>query len=200
MGRVETRMYKRRQHRARVFRGIVLLLLLLAAILLAVFRMPRGFISELIAAPTPTPLTSAYDQTVESREVTLAEETWYAIQTGVFSTREAAVQKAEAYTRRGAPGTVVEDGAKWRVFIACYGAEAEAASVRTRLSQSQGVDTYLYPCSSPPHRRCGTPRRRWMRLSSPTPKPNPPSPPWTGKSPCGRKPCAAGLASRFRRC
>lgn len=128
MGRVETRMYKRRQHRARVFRGIVLLLLLLAAILLAVFRMPRGFISELIAAPTPTPLTSAYDQTVESREVTLAEETWYAIQTGVFSTREAAVQKAEAYTRRGAPGTVVEDGEKWRVFIACYGTEADASA------------------------------------------------------------------------
>lgn len=149
MGRVETRMYKRRQHRARVFRGIMLLLLLQAAILLAVFRMPRGFISELIAAPTPTPLTSAYDHTVESREVTLAEETWYAIQTGVFSTREAAVQKAEAYTRRGAPGTVVEDGAKWRVFIACYGAEAEAASVRTRLSQSQGVDTYLYSWKCP---------------------------------------------------
>ena len=34
MGRVETRMYKRRQHRARVFRGIVLLLLLLALVYL----------------------------------------------------------------------------------------------------------------------------------------------------------------------
>ncbi len=149
MGRVETRMYKRKRQRSRAFRVTVLLCLLGAAILLAGKRLPKGFITELISVPTPTPVTSAYDQAVDTREVTLAEETWYAIQTGVFSTQEAARQKADAYTQRGAPGTVVQEGAKWRVFIACYGTETDASAVRTRLEQNQKVDTYLYAWKCP---------------------------------------------------
>lgn len=149
MGRVETRMYKRKHQRSRAFRVTVLLCLLGAAIWLAGTRLPKGLITELISVPTPTPVTSAYDQTVETREVTLAEETWYAIQTGVFSTQEAARQKADAYTQRGAPGTVVQEGEKWRVFIACYGTETDASAVRTRLEQNQKVDTYLYAWKCP---------------------------------------------------
>lgn len=149
MGRVETRMYKRRRQRAKVLRVMVLILLIAAAVLLAWGRLPTDFITEHISAPTPTPVTSAYDQTVESREVTLVEEIWYAIQTGVFSTEEAARQKADAYTKRGAPGTVVQEGEKWRVFIACYGTEADASAVRTRLEQNQKVDTYLYAWKCP---------------------------------------------------
>lgn len=149
MGRVETRMYKRKRQRSKVIRVMVLLGLLGTAVLLAGKRLPRGFITELISLPTPTPVTSAYDQTAETREVTLAEETWYAIQTGVFSTKEAADQKADAYTQRGAPGTVVREGEKWRVFIACYGSEGDASAVRTRLEQNQKVDTYLYAWKCP---------------------------------------------------
>ncbi len=149
MGRVETRMYKRKRQRSKVIRVMVLLCLLGLAVLLAWKRLPRGFITELISLPTPTPVTSAYDQTAETREVTLAEETWYAIQTGVFSTKEAADQKADDYTQRGAPGTVVQEGQKWRVFIACYGSEADASAVRTRLEQNQKVDTYLYAWKCP---------------------------------------------------
>lgn len=149
MGRVETRMYKRRRKRARVLRVSLLLLLIAAAIILAVGRLPEGFVSERIVLPTPTPVTSSFDQNVETREVTLAAETWYAIQTGVFSTEEAALQKADAYTDRGAPGTVVKQGEKWRVFIACYGTEADASAVRTRLETNQKVDTYLYAWKCP---------------------------------------------------
>ncbi len=149
MGRVETRMYKRKRQRSKVIRVMVLLCLLGAAGLLAGKRLPRGFMTELISLPTSTPVTSAYDQTAETREVTLAEETWYAIQTGVFSTQEAAYQKADAYTQRGAPGTVVQEGEKWRVFIACYGSEEDASAVRTRLEQNQKVDTYLYAWKCP---------------------------------------------------
>ena len=97
---------------------------------------------------TKTPIAS-FDQTVESREVTLPAETWYAIQTGVFSNGEAARQKADAYASRGAPGKVVRDGDKWRVFIACYETEADASSVRTRLESNQHVDTYLYAWQLP---------------------------------------------------
>ena len=148
MGRVERRMYrkKRKGKRLRV-------ILLLGVALLAAAALWHGksgrLIAEYLALPTATPLTSAFDRTVESREITLVEETWYAIQTGVFSTSEAAAQKADAYADRGAPGTVVEDGEKWRVFIACYGTEADASAVRTRLEQNQRVDTYLYAWKCP---------------------------------------------------
>ncbi len=148
MGRVETRMYKRKRRVRKLRWRIIGLMLILAGLLIwRSGRMP--FITEHISLPTPTPVTSSFDRTVETREVTLPEESWYAIQTGVFSTEEAAQQKAGAYTQRGAPGTVVQDGVKWRVFIACYGAEEEAANVRTRLEENQKVETYLYAWKCP---------------------------------------------------
>lgn len=149
MGRVETRMYKRKRQRAKTLRWVIILILLGCAALLLWRGGHVSFIAERIGLPTPTPLTSTYDQTVETREVTLAEESWYAIQTGVFSSQEAALQKADDYTERGAPGTVVQEGEKWRVFIACYGTEADASAVRTRLEQNQKVDTYLYAWKCP---------------------------------------------------
>ena len=110
MGRVETRMYKRRAARAKTMRRLLLLVLLGAAVLIAWGRLDDGFIAERLSLPTPTPVTPDFNQTVESREVTLQADTWYAIQTGVFSTQEAALEKADAYTQRGAPGTVIQDG------------------------------------------------------------------------------------------
>lgn len=148
MARVERRMYRYRQKRARrrwLLAGIVLVGIALAVLL---GRRP-SLIAERIALPTATPITAQYDQTVETREVTLGAETWYAIQTGVFSTPEAAQEKASAYTERGAPGTVVQDGEKWRVFIACYGSEADATAVRQRLGTNQRVETYLYRWTCP---------------------------------------------------
>lgn len=144
MGRVETRMYRRKKQRSKLVRRTTLILVLLLGAVLLWRRFPSALVIERLTEPTATPVTSAFDQTVETREVTLVKETWYAIQTGVFSTEEAARQKADAYTERGAPGTVIREGEKWRVFIACYGTEPEAASVRTRLEQNQKVDTYLY--------------------------------------------------------
>lgn len=149
MGRVETRMYKRKQSRWKAVRRSVLLLLLAAAAAVGLHSLPSGFVMESLASPTATPLASAFDKTVESREVLLPAEAWYAIQTGVFSTEEAARDKAEAYADRGAPGTVILDGEKWRVFIACYGSEADASAVRTRLEENQKVDTYLYSWECP---------------------------------------------------
>lgn len=149
MGRVEKRMYKRRQMRAKMLRRLVLLLILVIAGVVLWRRMPDSFSIERLGLPQATQRSTGADNTVETREVILAEETWYAIQTGVFSTEEAARQKADAYAERGAPGTVVKEGEKWRVFIACYPTEAEATSVRTRLEQNQKVDTYLYAWKCP---------------------------------------------------
>ncbi|MBQ8200372.1 MAG: SPOR domain-containing protein [Clostridia bacterium] len=150
MGRVERRMYKRRQKQARIRRWMLLLALVgIGVVLLVRLKSPAVLIAERLGTPSPTPFAAVYDQTVQTREVTLAAETWYAIQTGVFSTEEAALQKAAAYADRGAPGTVVQDGAKWRVFIACYGSEGDAAAVRTRLGENQRVETYLYRWECP---------------------------------------------------
>lgn len=143
MRRMERRMYKRRRGQAAVRR--ILLLALLAA-LAAAWRY-HGQIS-LQAAPIPqatgVPLSAAFDQTLQEREITLAQEVWYAIQTGIFSSKEAAEKKAEAYTDRGAPGYVAQDGAKWRVFIACYAEKEDASAVRERLRTNQAVETYLH--------------------------------------------------------
>lgn len=149
MGRVETRMYRRKKQRSKLLRRTVVILVLLLGAVLLLRKYPSALVIERLGGSTATPLTSAYDQTVESREVTLAEECWYAIQTGVFSTEEAARQKADAYAERGAPGTVIREGEKWRVFIACYGTEGEATAVRTRLEERQKVDTYLYAWKCP---------------------------------------------------
>ena len=143
MGRVETRMYRRRQKRAAWIRWLLLLILGIAVVVLLWQGGQASFFAEHMGETAPTPISAEFDKTVESREVTLPEENWYAIQTGVFSTQEAALQKADAYTSRGAPGTVVRQGEKWRVFITCYGTEEEASAVRTRLETSQKVDTYL---------------------------------------------------------
>lgn len=149
MGRVEIRRYKQKRRYARRLRIVMVLLLVLGGVVLIWRRIPPGFIADHLPLPSATPITSSFDRTVETREVTLAEETWYAIQTGVFSTQEAAEQKADAYTQRGAPGVVVQEGEKWRVFIACYGTEEEASAVRARLETNQRVDTYLYAWRCP---------------------------------------------------
>lgn len=149
MGRVETRMYRRRRQRAVRLKWLVVIVLAAGVVVWLFGRGQASFILEKTGASAKLPKAGEFDKTADSREVTLPAENWYAIQTGVFSTQEAALQKADAYTERGAPGTVVRQGEKWRVFIACYGTEGEASAVRTRLETNQKVDTYLYVWECP---------------------------------------------------
>lgn len=149
MGRVETRLYRRKRRHLRKVRLGVLLLLAVGGVIYALGTDPVEFVTERIDRASIGSLTGEFDRTQETREVTLLEETWYAIQTGIFSTADAAEEKAQAYTSRGAPGVVVQEGEKWRVFIACYGTEGEASTVRTRLQERQEVDTYLYAWRCP---------------------------------------------------
>lgn len=149
MRRMERRMYKRRRGQARARRILLGVIILLLAGMLWKTHDRVSFKAQTIADPTATPLTAAFDQTLQEREITLERETWYAIQTGVFSSEEAAKKKAQIYAGRGAPGYVTREDAKWRVFIACYGAKEDASAVRTRLSEAQGVETYLYEWTCP---------------------------------------------------
>ena len=145
MTRMAQRTYRIRRRRRRVRILLVVSVLLASALLLWRKTVPE---MTLTAKGTPSPTEAAYDQDVVTREMLLEEEVWYAIQTGVFSGQTAAQEKAEAYIQRGAPGTVVQEGQKWRVFIASYGSETDAAAVRQRLGE-QRVETYLYPWVSP---------------------------------------------------
>lgn len=150
MGRVEKRMYKRARGQVLLRRILLGLTVLVAAMgLISRARGRDSIIAQPLADPTATPIASAFDETVETREITLGEEVWYTIQTGIFSTREAAEEKAGAYTDRGAPGYVLKDGDKYRVLIACYGQKEDASAVRARLSDQQNVETYLYEWTTP---------------------------------------------------
>ena len=145
MGRVEKKMYRRARGQALLRRGLVICILLVIGLGVAVRLKGEDRLSaEHVPAPTPTPVTSAYDETVETRQVTLQQESWYAIQTGIYSTAEAADEKRDTYAQRGAPGYVNQDDGKWRVYIACYGAKEDAAAVRERLSTNQDVETFLH--------------------------------------------------------
>ena len=59
--------------------------------------------ATVLATPSPTPLTAAFDETVEVREITLPAEVWYCLQSGIFSNEAAAREKSLAYSDRGAP-------------------------------------------------------------------------------------------------
>lgn len=145
MGRVEKKMYRRARGQALLRRTLVICILLVVALGVAVRLKGRNSLeARHVPAPSPTPVTSAYDETVETREVALAQESWYAIQTGIYSTAEAAEEKRDTYAQRGAPGYVNQDGEKWRVYIACYGAKEDASAVRERLSVNQDVETFLH--------------------------------------------------------
>lgn len=145
MRRVTRRMYRRRR-RVRILLGALVIVLVIIALMF--WRAPAFRVEGLLTAQTPTPEPTA-DRTVTTMELHLPAQTWYTIQTGVFSTKEAALDKADDYADRGAPGTVVSSGGKWRVFIAGYGREDDAASVRRRLGEMQRVETYLYAWECP---------------------------------------------------
>ena len=149
MRRMERRMYRVKRGQALARRALLAVAVIAVAAGLLARVKGGGFTAQPVTEPTPTPLTASFDETVETREIALPGETWYAIQTGVFSTREAAEDKAAAYADRGAPGYVARDGDKWRVFIACYGEKEDANTVRARLESSQQVETYLFDWAAP---------------------------------------------------
>lgn len=145
MGRVEKKMYRRARGQAVLRRMLMVCILSLLALGAVIrFQGSAGMDAEHVPQPTPTPVTAAYDETVETREITLDEVQWYAIQTGIYSTAKAAGEKRDTYAQRGAPGYVNQDGEKWRVYIACYGSKEDAAAVRERLSVNQDVETFLH--------------------------------------------------------
>ena len=78
MGRVEQRMYRRKQKRAKRVRLLLLIVLLAGAgLLLSGMNGSDGFLAQRLTSSTPDPLNSDFDKTVQTRDVMLPEESWY---------------------------------------------------------------------------------------------------------------------------
>lgn len=149
MTRLERRRYRRAKRAGQLSRTMLLMAVVVIAAGLAGRLRDGGLTVERLPAATVTPVAAAFDETLTEREITLPAETWYAIQTGVYAAESSAKERAAAYTDRGAPGVVIEDGGKYRVFIAAFGSQNDAASVRDRLGSRQEVETYLYAWTCP---------------------------------------------------
>ncbi|NCB05010.1 MAG: hypothetical protein EOM69_05760, partial [Clostridia bacterium] len=61
---------------------------------------------QVMATPEPTLSTDVFDETPETREITLTTTTWYAIQLGAFENEASAKEMAIEYQSRGAAGYV----------------------------------------------------------------------------------------------
>ncbi len=148
---------RRRAERKRMGRGNgwatrALLGLSALVVLAGIVSRVRGgseLTATVVATPSPTPLTAAFDETMETRQLLLEAEGWYCLQSGVFSTLEAAQAKSSAYAGRGAPGFVAPDGDKFRVLLSAYASQEDALRVKDRLSAQQGVETYVHQMIRP---------------------------------------------------
>ncbi len=137
-GKLKTRYYKTR----RGGRGWIMLLA--AALLLAAgaFAWISGVffrgapLVNLQPAPTLTPQDSAAD----TRLLTLAGETWYALQLGAFDAPESARSLAEIYRARGAAGLIWQRDTL-RVLAAAYETRSDAQAVQSRLISQHSVET-----------------------------------------------------------
>ena len=113
------------------------------------------------AAPTVPPATPAptlneepqpgflpaESQEERSQSIFIPKLEWYLIQLGAYSTAEAAQQQAKLYTSRGAAGFILEDD-RFRVIAAAYATQQDAETIRARLGESQGIETYIYRLST----------------------------------------------------
>lgn len=134
-GRLQTRRYRVRRTRRRVF--LVLALLGAGAFFLArspVFpRLQAYFISLLPGAPV-----SPYEGEITAREAALPGGQWYALSLGTYRDAAAARQAADSFRARGAGG--YPDGEN-RLLAAAYPARADAQQVQKRLLANHGLET-----------------------------------------------------------
>ena len=144
-GRLATRRYKVRRRKA----GWLLLLIVgiglgfIGSASLRSVPQPRASIS---AEPAPT--LPPEETRADERTLTLAGQSWYALQVGAFDSAEAAAREAENYRARGAGGYIFrKDGC--RILAAAYTARADAQAVITQLKTRHGLDAEVVEIISP---------------------------------------------------
>ena len=97
-----------------------------------------------LVTESPPPLSQAFDETPDKREVSTKESTWYAIQLAAFENKEAADELALSYQSRGAAGVVLFAGNRYRVLASVYSDKEDAQAVRNQLKSTHEIDSYIY--------------------------------------------------------
>ena len=110
-------------------------------------RADQPTIEPLVTA-TPVPLEDGFDETRETRDITLKEYRWHALQLGAFEKESSADELAKEYQKRGAAGFVWPDS-RFRVLAAVYPLREDAQRVREQLSQRHSIDSYLFEITLP---------------------------------------------------
>ena len=145
-GRLATRRYKVRRRKMGwllLIAGIGLGLATSSAYLRFMRPLPQTHISAQPAPTLPPEETQA-----DERTVTLAGQSWYALQIGVYDDAETAGRDADALRARGAGGYIFrKDGC--RLLAAAYTARADAQAVMSRLKTRHGLDTEVVEIVSP---------------------------------------------------
>jgi len=145
----QKRVYPVQKSNSRLISSALLALTALVVISGLAFRGDvGGFDLQSIPQQTAVPLEESFDETLTEALVELPEETWYALQVGVFENVESAKQSGQAFQKRGAAGYLWLDG-RYRVLAAAYPAQEEAQQVREQLRDQHNIDSYLYAIEFP---------------------------------------------------
>ncbi|MEG1525231.1 MAG: SPOR domain-containing protein [Clostridia bacterium] len=95
-------------------------------------------------APRPT-VTPAVENTSENTvDIQMIPTTCFALQMGVYASKENAEKQAKALQEIGAAGYLVQDAERFRVLAAGYTDEESAKKVSAQLL-SEGVESRIYP-------------------------------------------------------
>ena len=145
-GKLKTRTYRVRRGGRGWIAALVTALILAAGGWTAVHGLPFQIVPRLTVQPAPT--LAPQDSAMDTRLISLAGETWYALQLGAFDAPDAAQSLAESYRLRGAGGLIWRRDA-YRVLAAAYVSRADAQTVQSRLMAQHGVETAVTEISWP---------------------------------------------------
>ena len=146
--KVEKRTYRVPGGGKRILTGVLLFVSCLL-ILSGLLRDNSGSLKvEVKVTPTPTVIGRAFDETMTTRQVTLPQKSWFAIQLGAFDSEASAKALADSYISRGAAGYVLKDS-RFRVLAALYPSKEDAQTVRQQLQTQHKIESYVYEISLP---------------------------------------------------
>lgn len=134
--------YKIKRYKVKRGKGLVWILLALAAAAAALFFLNNRHILTLPAFIEPSLPPEEMQQ--QTRVITLPGGQWFALQLGAFEEEQSARTLADSFRSRGAAGYVYP-GDTWRVLAAAYESRESAQAVQAQLALNHGVDAYLYP-------------------------------------------------------
>lgn len=101
--------------------------------------------AEQVSAATAAPAATDTPKPVEREETSIdvPAQTCYALQIGVYSSKENAEQQAKSLQQIGAAGYIVQDGDRYRVLAAGYTDEESCNQVGQQLLQ-EGIESRVY--------------------------------------------------------